>query len=541
MDHLKAELVRLRELKIFNTPIGRVVRAAFKVVQDEKLDFENGEINSGSPSEEISRACAREGLPKEYFLKLCLSEPEPHRLMPRGYADLAWQALGSHLGSGVGLLAYSPDLPGKVPYLEWAHQYRRLWEIEKLQKEIALIEIIAAELSGLNPDSVESSSKPSGFAGNSSPSTSAVGLRNGPRNLTQHQGSSQSERQIEKRGPSSRGPSMIIHCDWSVDPNKQCLVVAQRSATGFYEVRGPQSVGGMTSKKGNKQSHSPLLDLIAESSSTAAGNAGGLWLGFDFPIGVPSGWAEKAGFRNFRDVLKRLSNDSAKMFEPCTTFNDASADRPFVENLRGEGIQAKWACRIGFPMQDRKLVGLKRVCEVEGGQSLFWLVGANQVGKAALNGWRNILLPLLGIGNENGPGNLPEPSAIKLYPHDLAPNFAFQSDANSVVIFETYPAIAWKMLCKRETYRKTSTSDRKSIGSRIIEWADQLNASLVDGLRAEIESGFDCKNGDDRMDALIGALHMIEVAQSGQLSTPTTGVNLRLEGWILGRDAGSGE
>jgi hypothetical protein len=75
---------------------------------------------------------------------------------------------------------------------------------------------------------------------------------------------------------------------------------------------------------------------------------------------------------------------------------------------------------------------LRRKCELASGARraacpLFWTLGANQVGRAATIGWRDLLSPAL--------NNIPN---VKLWPFDGS--LADLLKPGNTVIVETYPA-----------------------------------------------------------------------------------------------------
>ena len=78
-------------------------------------------------------------------------------------------------------------------------------------------------------------------------------------------------------------PTLVAHADWSKDPKKRWMAVATRAGTSDrYLVEGPENVTDA----------STMIERLLE-----RGNGGPILVGFDFPIGIPRAYAEKAGVR----------------------------------------------------------------------------------------------------------------------------------------------------------------------------------------------------------------------------------------------------
>lgn len=155
---------------------------------------------------------------------------------------------------------------------------------------------------------------------------------------------------------------------------------------------------------------------------------------------------------------------------------------------------------------------------------LFWTLGANQVGKGALTGWREQIIPLM----EGG---------AKLWPFDGALAGVVGNGAR-LVLAETYPAEAYGHLgvtfAPGESKRRQK--DREGKAPRLLAWAADRQVNLSKALRAAIEQGFAANaNGEDQFDALIGLCGMLEVvAFERPEGAPRSGPERAWEGWILG-------
>ena len=225
---------------------------------------------------------------------------------------------------------------------------------------------------------------------------------------------------------------LAAHADWSVDPRKRWVTVA-RGAPGEWNVAAPRPVGALERF---------LPGLLEE--------AGGLplALGADLPLGLPRHYAAGRPEGDFLAFLRGLS-ESSRFFEVAATLEETGPERPFYP-LRGlKGMrQAPHAAALGLSGP----LALRRLCdhataERPAGAPLFWTLGANQVGKAAVSAWREMLVPGLARG-------LP----LRLWPFEgrfralLAPGVA--------AIAETYPAEALRHLGLRLAGSKRRQSDR---------------------------------------------------------------------------------
>jgi hypothetical protein len=116
-------------------------------------------------------------------------------------------------------------------------------------------------------------------------------------------------------------PELIVHCDWSTSARKRWLAAAQLSSKGSYEAAGPIPVGNTDSF------FSRLREKVP---------AGAILAGFDFPIGVPRAYAERAGFGRFPEMLLCLGNGRwADFYNPAARPDEISLARPFYPSTPG--------------------------------------------------------------------------------------------------------------------------------------------------------------------------------------------------------------
>jgi len=170
-----------------------------------------------------------------------------------------------------------------------------------------------------------------------------------------------------------------------------------------------------------------------------------------------------------------------------------------------------------------------RVCERrtehrQAACSLFWTLGGNQVGKAALAGWKEVLRPAVLRG-------------ATLWPFDG--ELAELSRNVGLVLAETYPAEAYRMVGARflPGESKRRQDDRRGKADAVLGWARRHGVGFTDLAAAGLANGFgSTSSGEDQFDALMGLLKMIEVVEGRRPErTETHETTAVWEGWILGR------
>ncbi len=252
---------------------------------------------------------------------------------------------------------------------------------------------------------------------------------------------------------------------------------------------------------------------------------GGVALGVDLPLGLPRAYATSLPDANFPAFLRRLRPE-AEFFRVCEELSELHGGRPFypMHGVRGMS-RAAHATALGFPGP----AGLSRACdrataERPAGAPLFWTLGANQTGKAAIAAWRDMLLPALAAG-------LP----IRLWPFEgdflalLAPGI--------ITLAETYPAEAMRHLGIVLAGSKRRQSDRAACADRLHAAMAALGAIPCPPLAAMMRDGFGTDaGGEDRFDCLLGVLCVINVLAGNRTDTIPDDPWLRKwEGWVLGQ------
>jgi hypothetical protein len=311
--------------------------------------------------------------------------------------------------------------------------------------------------------------------------------------------------------PQLTKPMVIYHADWGSKDEKRWCARATLGTDGLYTAFAPKPVGNLGSLMGQLR--------------TEAGETGCAFAGFDFPIGVPAYYAERAGISNFRTLLRRLGHGKWKDFySVCDKPGEISVNRPFYPNGAYEGRRKEDLFRGN---QVENVEPLLRRCE-RGGNGhkqaccLFWTLGGNQVGKAAIIGWRDVLVPEV---RSAGP--------ISLWPFDgdlpslLVPG--------NIIVAETYPAECYAWFCAHTVGSKRKQESRKKFGALLLDWAHCHEVTLANCLSEHIQRGF--PQGDDAFDAVVGLFGMLKVCIGERASgEPDERIIKQVEGWILGRE-----
>jgi hypothetical protein len=299
------------------------------------------------------------------------------------------------------------------------------------------------------------------------------------------------------------GFDRLIHSDWSVAPNKRWTAIAERSPMGW-------SIASLA------QTPSPpaFLDLLFDRPKTLAG--------FDFPIGLPSISLDKLGI-GFCDLLALPASDHARRFlTPAETLFDISPAQPFYRRHPPGGRQADLLQRLDCTSFDDLLRACDRpTANRSRAESVFWTVGARQVGKAALSGWRDILMPARARG-------------ARLWPFDGRLS-TLSSDA--LTLAETYPAEAYQHLGMKRTVKKRTQDGRTAAGAAMLGWASRHHVTISAAIGQLIKTGFgERSDGEDAFDAITGLCGMIEVADGRRAEALDALWNSPpCEGWILGQ------
>jgi hypothetical protein len=306
---------------------------------------------------------------------------------------------------------------------------------------------------------------------------------------------------------------LVVHADWSKDDAKRWMCVIVHGDGGWL-AGAPEPVG-------------PPETLIERLRRRAEG--GPVAFGIDCPLGLPRAYVARhlAGGGNFPAFLKTLAADAA-FFDVAADLADVSAARPFYPARGVAGMtRLSHARALGLADAD----ALCRACdrataERPAGAPVFWTLGANQSGKAAIAAWRGLIIP-----------GLDAPLPLRLWPFDGG--FRSLLLPGSVVAAETYPAEAMQQLGLRRAGSKRRQADRVAYGPCVRTAMTRLGVRMGACLDAALASGFGADSaGEDRLDSVFGALCVLSVVIGVRddfvPSDPWVG---SWEGWVLGQSS----
>ena len=274
-------------------------------------------------------------------------------------------------------------------------------------------------------------------------------------------------------------------------------------------MRAPEPVGDMAT----------LFPRLTQGGQIAA-------LGVDFPLGLPRAYAARhCTAPDFPSFLRALEQ-RPDFFEVCDSLAEITADRPFYPRRGAAGMtRLSHAGALGLDGP----AALSRLCDRAtpvrpAGAPLFWTLGANQSGKAALSAWRHLLLPALA-----------SPAPPLLWPFDGP--FRSLLRAGRIAVAETYPAEAMRQLGLRLAGSKRRQADRARLRDRLTATMVRLGATPAPALAAVIQDGFGADAaGEDRFDSVLGLLCVLAVLAGERPDTaPPDPWVQRWEGWVLGQ------
>jgi hypothetical protein len=309
-----------------------------------------------------------------------------------------------------------------------------------------------------------------------------------------------------RAGPERRGV-IAAHADWSIDPRKRWICIARRGGRG-WRAEAPRLVG---------DTDALLPGLLREAVPVA--------LGLDLPLGVPRAWAAARAEPGFPQLLRTLADDP-RFFDVAATLDDACAARPFYP-ARGVKGMTRLAHARAIGLETAR--DLSRLCDRAtatrpAGAPVFWTLGANQSGKAAIAAWRDWLAPAL-----------TREAPVSLWPF-AGPLHALLSPGH-VAVAEVYPAEALRQLGLKLAGSKRAQAPRAGLGAALHEAMARLRVAPVRALSAMIADGFGADAaGEDRLDCLLGLLCLVAVLDGARADfVPADPWITRWEGWVLGQ------
>ncbi|MGH6899873.1 MAG: hypothetical protein ACREJ5_25525 [Geminicoccaceae bacterium] len=305
-------------------------------------------------------------------------------------------------------------------------------------------------------------------------------------------------------------PTLVAHADWSMHAAKRWMACAVLRPEGYLALP-PGPVGALES-------------FWTRLAAVAA--PGSILIGFDFPIGLPAAYAERVGIADFLEALDGFGDD---FYEVARTPEQIALRRPFYPHRPGGRSRRQLLDGLGFETWqhlhrrcDRSTQGRPAACP------MFWTLGGNQVGRAAITGWRDLLAPARqgGVDVAIWPFDGPLPALLR---------------TRRLVVAETYPGEVYGHLglALRAHGGKRRHAARSANAARLLAWAEDSGIAVAPELAAAIATGFGGDSGaDDRFDAVVGLFGLLNVLRGGRPSgEPDDPVVRRIEGWILGLDA----
>jgi hypothetical protein len=300
---------------------------------------------------------------------------------------------------------------------------------------------------------------------------------------------------------------LAAHADWSISPAKRWMALARREAQGWV-AEAPRPVGDPAAL---------LPALLAEGVPVA--------LGLDLPLGVPRGFAAGRPEADFPAFLVARHGDAA-FFEVSPTLATVCPARPFYPARGVKGMtRASHAAALGL----EGAAALSRLCDRAtaarpAGAPVFWTLGANQSGKAAIAAWRDWLAPALAAG-----------APVSLWPFAgplhrlLAPG--------RVAVAEVYPAEALRQLGLKLSGSKRAHPPRLALAEALLAAMARLRVAPSADLARCVADGFGADAaGEDRLDCVLGLLNLIAVLDGSRADhIPEDPWITRWEGWVLGQ------
>lgn len=306
-------------------------------------------------------------------------------------------------------------------------------------------------------------------------------------------------------------PDLAAHADWSIAPRKRWITVARRTGSG-WTLAAPRPVGDVSTL---------LTRLVQEAGG------GAVALGADLPIGLPRAYAATRPEADFLAFLRDV-HLMPDFFSVCAALQDIRPDRPFYP-ARGIAGMTRLSHAIALGLTDA--TGLSRACdrataERPAGAPLFWTLGANQSGKAAIATWQHLILPALA-----------NRTPLRLWPFEGP--FKSLLCPGSVALAETYPAEALRHLGIKLRGSKRRHADRCAIAGALSTAMTQQSATPDDAMRRAMLDGFGSDaSGEDRFDSVLGVLCVLNVLAGHRPDTaPDDPWIQRWEGWVLGQTA----
>jgi hypothetical protein len=309
------------------------------------------------------------------------------------------------------------------------------------------------------------------------------------------------------------------------------MVQAKKTQAGDYRAAQPGRVGEASGLLASLRKRINPQDILL--------------VGFDFPIGLPLLYARRAGIDDFLAWLPQAGRDEwADFFTPAQFPEEICIKQPFYPLKPGAARQSHLISGLGL----RSIDELRRKCELpqpcrRAAAPLFWTLGGQQVGKAAISGWKEVLQPaLLGIN---------ELSLSNVYFWPFSGGIESLLVPGATILVESYPAEYYRRLGLsfnpphravshtpgEKRFGKRSQAARKANAGRLFGWTAANELQLDPGLQDGIQDGFGCAPvGEDMFDAAVGLFGMLDaILHPSRFHEPAAEEIRRIEGWIFGQ------
>jgi len=327
-------------------------------------------------------------------------------------------------------------------------------------------------------------------------------------------------------------PTLVAHADWSTSNNKRWVACAMMGSEGRYKASSPEFVG---------EADSFLLRLREK-----AGLGGTILAGFDFPIGIPLHYAGLCGVEYFLEWLLQLGEGEwVDFYKVAEIKHQISFHRPFYPQRTGSARQSHLLQALYASSMDQ----LRRKCELphagrRAASPLFWTLGGQQVGKAALSGWREVIVPAI-TSLESLLVSVK--AGVVVWPFSGVLEDLLQP--GNIILDETYPAEFYAHLGvsfnvpgsgaggTHVRKGKRSQSSRTANFETLSAWANLAGVILEPGLEETMRNGFgNASWGEDAFDAVIGLFGMLNVVLGFRPAGSPLDEKIRnVEGWIFGQ------
>lgn len=283
-------------------------------------------------------------------------------------------------------------------------------------------------------------------------------------------------------------------------------MIAQRE-NGRYLLHPPQQL--------------PELSQLIHHLQQQCRDNGCIFFGVDFPIGLPKMYAESAQISSFLEWLPKTKvRPWSQFYEVAEKPEEIGLKRPFYPKRAG-GTSQKHLLD-GLVVDD--INQLRRQCDLprpgrRAAAPLFWTMGAQQVGKAAITGWQSFILPHL--------------AQLQIWP--FSGSLFELLDNSQFVLAETYPAEVYDWLGVQfgPKQSKRNDTDRQAQVRALQQALREMPIHLTNEAQAQLMTGF---ASEDAFDACVGVLGMLQVVLGKRpLFEPTDPILQKVEGWILGQ------